>query len=311
MKHLIYIALAFFLSLVGFGQVIESTNDTLLKELDDSLLIKLISIKSEIQINKNEIKKLDKRTITFQNNTNSKLNHNKSQIDSLIAVVKEDVLNLRESSNQLGKKIKITEENSNTGLKRLEHSITKNTYFWILCFVVAIFLSVGIFLLLRRKIQNSGSKLTNEIEETRKKLEEEGIKLDNKLLELLEKQLTVSQAQNQINQKETETDHSLALKVADEIVRIQKNLSKMDDSVKGIKQLSASVERIRSNFEANGYEIVDMLNKPYNDGMKVQANFRPDDTLEEGVQIITRIIKPQVNYGGVMIQSAQIEVSQG
>jgi hypothetical protein len=54
-----------------------------------------------------------------------------------------------------------------------------------------------------------------------------------------------------------------------------------------------------------------MLNKPYNDGMKVQANFRPDDSLKDGEQVITRIIKPQVNYGGVMIQSAQIEVSQG
>ena len=61
---------------------------------------------------------------------------------------------------------------------------------------------------------------------------------------------------------------------------------------------------------ANGYEFVDMLGKPYNDGMKVIANFVQDDSLEEGAQIISGIIKPQINYNGVMIQAAQITVSQ-
>lgn len=53
-----------------------------------------------------------------------------------------------------------------------------------------------------------------------------------------------------------------------------------------------------------------MLGKPYNEGMRVVANFIPDDTLEEGKQIITGITKPQVNYNGKMIQSAEITVSQ-
>ncbi len=44
--------------------------------------------------------------------------------------------------------------------------------------------------------------------------------------------------------------------------------------------------------------------------MKVTANFVEDEELKEGEQIITSIIKPQINYRGVMIQSAQITVSQ-
>ena len=107
-----------------------------------------------------------------------------------------------------------------------------------------------------------------------------------------------------------ETDHSLALKVADEIVRIELNLSRMDASVKGYKQLAKAVGRIKNNFQANGYEIIDMLGKPYNEGMKVVANFVPDETLKEGEQIITGVTKPQINYNGKMIQSAQITVSQ-
>ncbi len=44
--------------------------------------------------------------------------------------------------------------------------------------------------------------------------------------------------------------------------------------------------------------------------MKVVANFVPDETLKEGEQIITGVTKPQINYNGKMIQSAQITVSQ-
>lgn len=102
----------------------------------------------------------------------------------------------------------------------------------------------------------------------------------------------------------------MVLKVADEIVRIEMNLSRMDPSIKGYKQLAKAVERIKNNFLANGYEIIDMLGKSYNEGMKVVANFVSDENLKQGEQIITGIIKPQINYNGQMIQAAQITVSQ-
>lgn len=138
------------------------------------------------------------------------------------------------------------------------------------------------------------------------KMQEESVKLDDKLLELFNRQLANSPkvAGND------NPDHSLALKVADEIVRIELNMSRMDASIKGYKQLAKAVERIKDNFNANGYEIVDMLGKSYNEGMKVIANFVADGNLEEGRQIITSITKPQINYNGQMIQAAQITVSQ-
>ena len=138
------------------------------------------------------------------------------------------------------------------------------------------------------------------------KMQEESVKLDDKLLELLDKQMS-SATKVVTNDK---PDHSLVLKVADEIVRIELNMSRMDSSIKGYKQLAKAVERIKDNFKANGYEIVDLLGKPYNEGMKVSANFVVDEDLEEGKQVITGITKPQVNYNGQMIQAAQITVSQ-
>ena len=84
----------------------------------------------------------------------------------------------------------------------------------------------------------------------------------------------------------------------------------MDKGVRGYKHLSKSIIQMKDNLKANGYELVDMLGKTYSDGMKVTANFVEDEELKEGEQIITSIIKPQINYRGVMIQSAQITVSQ-
>ena len=108
----------------------------------------------------------------------------------------------------------------------------------------------------------------------------------------------------------TDSEQSLIKTLADRITFMEMTLYKMDNSVRGHKQLSKSIKQMKDNLLANGYELVDMLGKDYHDGMKVTANFIEDENLPEGKQIITGIIKPQINYNGKMIQSAQITVSQ-
>lgn len=149
-------------------------------------------------------------------------------------------------------------------------------------------------------------KAQEALQAAQTKMQEESVKLDDKLLDLFNRQLANS-SKVAGNDK---PDHSLALKVADEVARIELNMSRMDSSIRGYKQLSKAVGRIKDNFNANGYEIVDMLGKPYNEGMKVIAEFVLNEDLEEGQQIITGITKPQVNYNGIMIQAARITVSQ-
>lgn len=157
-----------------------------------------------------------------------------------------------------------------------------------------------------RKAQSSLEAAQENIRKAQEKMQKETIQLDNKLIEALSNQPIPTPTTTESG----DIDHSLTLKVADEIVKIEMNLSRMDESIRGYKQLSRGVQRIKDNFKANDYEIVDMLGKPYHEGMKVIATFVTDDTLEPGQQIISRIIKPQVNYKQKMIQAAQIEVSQ-
>lgn len=151
-------------------------------------------------------------------------------------------------------------------------------------------------------------KAQDALQNAQVKMQEESIKLDNKLLEVAEQQMKAASVT--ANNNAASIDHSLALKVADEIVRIELNLSRMDSSIKGYKQLAKAVQRIKDNFQANGYEIVDMLGKPYVVGMKAVVTFVIDENLLRGQQIITKVIKPQINYQQQMIQAAQIEVSQ-
>ena len=108
-----------------------------------------------------------------------------------------------------------------------------------------------------------------------------------------------------------EPDHGLALKVADEINRMENNLSRMDSTVKGHKQLTKSIERVRINMKANGYELVALLGKPYDAGLLLEADFVEDESLAPGETMITRVNRPEIRYNGKMIQSAKIQVSQG
>lgn len=236
----------------------------------------------------------------------------KANVDSLQNKQEKQYEDLSALADKIGADLSETNNNLQTSTNNLSNSINYRTWFGILGLLIALALLGVAYSILRKKISSGNTTIgkiksaQEGLEQAQKAMQEESVKLDSKLIELLDKKIETTPTSSTNEQ----TDHTLALKVADEIVRIETNLSRMDTSVKGYKQLAKAVERIRTNFLANGYEIVEMLGKPYNEGMKVVANFVSDDTLAEGEQKITGIIKPQINYKGKMIQSAQITVSQ-
>ena len=253
-------------------------------------------LKSELNLLKSDI-----------GNTNQKL----KSVEQLVASNASDI---QKTNSELSGKITNTETTTNQKFNEVDNSLSKNSLWSIIGVLGAIIVSGIVYWLVSKKQSSDKSDVENQISRTKKSLEEESIKLDTKLTEVLDTQLKLVQEERaKIPANKTdEIDHSLALKVADEIVRINKNLSNMDEGTKGLKQLSASVKRIEDNFAANGYEMPELLNKPFDPRMKViVANSIPDENLKDGEEKITKIIKPQVNFKGVMIQSAQVEVSVG
>jgi hypothetical protein len=264
-------------------------------DANQKLKTEIRSITSKVAIANNELETLEQ---TVQSNAS---NNQTANVE-----LKEKMSNSETTTNQKFSQIDNT-------LSKVDITLTENSLWSIIGILGAIIISGLLYWLISKRQTTDKTDVEEQISKTKKTLEEEGVKLDTKLTEVLETQLKLVQeerAKIPANKSE-EIDHSLALKVADEIVRINKNLSNMDASTKGLKQLSASVKRIEDTFAANGYDMPEILNKPFDPRMKMIANMVEDENLEKGMEIITKIIKPQVNYKGVMIQSAQVEVSVG
>lgn len=279
-----------------------------------------------------KIKSLDEKCVNLQNqqsriaNDLCRLKDKQKESDRRIQALKSDnnrqsavIDSLRNTCKQLTetqsadrKSVNGMIDKTNSNVQANQETLQSRTLLVCIIAILMLVVIVGVTYRLAKRIKSGSTsidevrKAQDALQAAQTKMQEESIKLDDKLLELFDRQI----ANVPKNADYGEPDHSLALKVADEIVRIELNMSRMDSSIKGYKQLAKAVERIKDNFKANGYEIVDLLGKPYNEGMKVSANFVVDEDLEEGKQVITGITKPQVNYNGQMIQAAQITVSQ-
>lgn len=246
-------------------------------------------------------------------NLSVKTKYQEKQIDSLKTQTNQNVQNIQKIASDLGTKIQNTETTAKDSISKLDKDVNQNKLYWIIATLATLLLGGVLYWFLGKRIANSKTDVETQIKNTKKSLEEESIKLDNKLVEVLESQLKLKQEEKQIPQTTAtiDIDHSLALKVADEIVRMQKNISKIDDDTKGLKPLVKGIERIQANFASNGYEMVNLLNKDYDERMNIDViNFIKDENLTKGRKIISAVIKPQVNYSGILIQRAQVDVSQ-
>jgi chromosome segregation ATPase len=177
----------------------------------------------------------------------------------------------------------------------------------------------GCYWYLRRRNDASEQSLTAQVKsamETVRSTEEKIAKSDtalaDSLFEILNK-LKVQEMSASANgqSKPAEVDHNLPLKLADEIHRMRKRLASLPEDTKGLTPLQKSLERLESELSEQGYEIVDHTGMTYTENLSVKARFVPSDDLGPDQKIISKVVTPQVNYKGVMIRMADIEVSIG
>ncbi len=314
MKRII-VSFFFLASINAFAQTETLTKEDLGKELQP--------LKTSIQTLRNENRKM-KSEISYLKNQLSTAN---KSIDSLKIQTQANSSSISQTANELGVKISATETNTNQKITEVDKSLSKNSLYGIIGVLSAVLLSGFLYWLLskRQKIDKTelDSKLENktsslktdvisEIEKTKKELHQENIKLDLKLIEVLDNQLKGSKPTGTIgNSNESAAiDHSIPLKVADEITRINAYANTLDPNSQDAKALKSSVKRLINTFKASQYDIVDLLGQKYDDGMKVSViSYIPDEKIQKGEEIISRIIKPLVKYKGEQIQAAQVDVS--
>jgi hypothetical protein len=277
----------------------------------------LISLSTFAQSNKDvaqAIKPLEEKVKSLESD-NRKL---KTEMNTLNATLSKRIDSIARQAQANSDTIRQVKDNLNTKITTTatvtNEKISQNALFGIIGVLAAILLSGLLYWLLNKKQTADKSDFIAQLSETKAGIEASLVKEFGKQTELMdgELQLLAQQKQNLQSKPNAEPDHSLALKLASEINLIERNINLMDVKTKGLKQLHASVGKLKDNLSANGYEMPELLGKPFNSGMKVIiASSIPDENLEKDAEIITKILIPQVNYNNKMIQTAQIEVSVG
>ena len=241
-----------------------------------------------------------------------KMNVMFTRMDSLQMMQEKLLMNLQnlnafvtDSLGSVKAAVARNEASLNSEGERINAELSEQSKISYASYIFALLLASVVLVMLVKRLRVSQDETKNDvqskIEASRKKMQEQLVDVDQKLAEALTSTPVSAEGE----------DHSLALKVADEITRIESNLTQMDEGVRGYKQLSRSVSRVKDNLKASGYEVVEMLGKPYDEGMIAEADFTHDPDLEVGQQVVTRVVRPEIRFNGSVIQTARITVSHG
>lgn len=309
----------------AFAQLTQEELDNGIKPLTDKVNTIEVDLKKEIKtlsdkiISVEEGFKTEIKTLRIENsnlkseivNLNSELSNSNKTIDSLRNQTQENINAISQTAEELGIQIKETGNKNEGKITEVSESLSKNSLYGIIAVLSAILLSGLLYWLLSKRQKTDKTDVEGQLSKTKKTIEEEQIQINTKLAELYNGQMELLKIERKTNSINGEVDHSLPLKVADEIVKMQMNLAHMDSKIRGHRHLSIAVGNVFDNFKANGYEIIDHLHKPYNDGMNMQATKEPDPNLKEGEQLIRRIIKPEIHFNNKIIQHAQVIVAYG
>lgn len=260
---------------------------------------------------------IKKSSINIQklNGITKDINENLEGLNSTISDIKKKIIGLEKNISE-GKKhtdlnINAIKEEAKHQNQNLNRTIYKRTILFVFAFVVILILIFVVYFIAAKKLLESTIALEQKITTAKETIETEYLKTDTVLTDLIEKQLEVFKLPVSPESVENEPDHSLPLQVGQEIHRMRKRISNMPEDTKGLGALKNSLNRLEEKFNAKGYEIINLMGKPYVDGLSVKARFVPSDELNPGEDIITKIIIPQINFDGVLIQAANVEVSTG
>jgi len=302
----------------------------------------IISQSAFAQVNSEELKKeitpLIKKIEVLENKAtkqgkeieglNLKLSTANKQIDSLENKIVANEIAISQTKTDLTNEITQIGVASDGKITTVSKDLSKNSLYGIIGVLLAILLSGVLFFFWKKRQDTDKSELINKLDNSKKEInkEIENTKsslttIEEKLFEEYNKQVAgIEQlflSISELNKGKSpasiaEQDHSLALKVADEVTRINAFANTLDPTKQEAIALKGSVNKIIDNFRANNYEIVNLLGQKYDERLNIEVVGEDiDPTLKAGEEKITKVIKPLVKFNGKQIQAAQVEISIG
>ena len=183
------------------------------------------SLRGEVSVLKNKNAKAESRISALESlnkDLSLKLDSLQKEYDNLANDQKADKSELSTIIGETNEKVLATEQ------------ILSSRTLWGICGIIALIVALAatVWAFMKkiksgstsiddvRKAQSSLEEAQENIRKAQEKMQEETIQLDNKLIEVLSKQSVSAPTTTD----DGEIDHSLTLKVADEIVKIEMNL---------------------------------------------------------------------------------------
>ena len=297
--------------------------NTILKSKLDSFQNKINSIKESLVSVKDfglilvKVDSLNESYLLSLNNFKESVNK-KADLNKVIEIVETLNLNLSKNIEKQNKMISKNSDNLNafnsefssiqdsiisqkysimsntSGLEKNNQyamtSLTLGLLLLIICLIIY-------FLVSRNK---------SEISETQNEVKQV-YNLDTEIKNLIEKQTGLLKSFNKGDSNDNSTDQ--VKMVADEIVTMENNIYHMDPKTRGLKKIKRAIKNLRNNFLVIGYDIPILLGNELSEGDKIEIIAElPDENIEKGKRIITRIVKPRIDFNGKMIQRAKVEI---
>lgn len=229
--------------------------------------------------------------------------------------LEQDLSAALKQQTALSQAIQTLEKTTAQKNEQLNQSISQRTLFSIFALLLLLLLISAGYWHIRKRHHASEQTLSTQVQtvlSSVRQSEESIVKVDTELAERFnEFMVTLKKQQSAPSLVNKEPDHSLPLKLADEIHRMSKRLAALPVETKGLKPLSKSLERLQAELAEQGYEMIDYTGTTYSENMSVKARFVPSDELDVGQSVITKVVTPQVNFNDVMIRMADVEVSVG
>ncbi len=281
-------------------QEINTIKNTLnLKANNTELELEIDSLKVYYQqiINNNERSINKKANIVSVESIKNSL---ENKIDSANSNINRNTTQLVSDAENITN-ILATLENQGVNIQTTSGKVEKNNLYILLSFLLGFLLLLTCIV-----IYKLTSKNKTNISSTKGDIKDI-LKLDNDLKNILEKHTQVLE-QDKGENSEDETLKSVKM-VADEITTMENNIYQMDPETRGLKKIVRAIRNLRNNYKVMGYDIPVLLGNEFNDGdiMEVKADM-PDEKIEKGKRIITRIVSPRIDYKGKMIQRAKVEL---
>ena len=262
-----------------------------------------IQVQKDLIDVRNLLKGLENNVAGLRNSFETLRSLQKSRGDSLWLLfqdLQKELAATRESQSGANSKIDSLSVHTGSKFARLEKGVSKNLMVLGAGLVIIVIAYLIGFMRMRKKMSVFESLL------------QENLKLDAELSALLEKQHPIDKDQGQpvtTQQAQVDLNHSLPIRLGEEIYRMRLRIASMDENTKGVTALKNSLSRLEDEFNAGGYTIRDLTGQTYVEEMTaIVKTWEPNDEIRPGGQRVVRMIKPQILYKDVVVSPGEIVV---